>query len=73
MVYKEEMELSSLNIYRTKNQQKWIRGEKVTAPPWSRGLFLQKILNWIGYSIFSNLLEKSLNITLLSLELQHDL
>jgi hypothetical protein len=64
------MEPSSLNIYCTKDWQKWTRGEKVTSPQSMGGQFYRKFLT---KERISKPLKKSLNITLLPLVLQDDL
>jgi hypothetical protein len=54
------------------NQQKWTRGEKSYSPLKWRGLFLKKnSQSNSSYPIFEPL-KKSLNITLLLLELKDD-
>jgi hypothetical protein len=66
------MDPSSLHIYGTKNQQKWTRGEKVTGPRGRKSHFYQKKnQSNSSLSIFEPL-KKSLNITLLPLELLQD-
>jgi hypothetical protein len=60
-------------MYGIKNWQKWIRCEKVTAP-WNKGVIFTEqfsIKQLVGY--FRSPQKKSLNITLLPLELQYDL
>ncbi len=75
MVFKEQVEPSSLRIYCTKNQPKWTKGKKVMALPSRGGHFYKKnkILDRTAHNLFSNPSKKSLNITLLPIELEYDL
>jgi len=70
------MKPSSWRIYCTKNWQKWTEGKKATAE-WSKGVqfffFFFFKSDWTANSLFFILSKKSLNITLLLLELEDDL